>query len=138
MVILSESRLKCLFIDYNEEYFEGSLPMPEIVIFHSSKYFGYFKCDFCNGEVVNPVIKISDKYHYKPNQLRDILVHEMVHYYLAYFGIDIKAKHGIELNNMARELNRTYGMHITETIDDREYKKNKKAGVFNRIMSKLF
>ena len=138
VMIICESRLKCLFMDYNEEFFEDTLPMPEIVIFHSTKNFGYFECEFYDGEVINPVIKISDRYNYKPTQLRDILVHEMLHYYLAYTGEDTKVHHGKEFIRMARSLNRTYGLHITETINDKEYTKNKDTSLFKRIIGKLF
>jgi predicted SprT family Zn-dependent metalloprotease len=70
----------------------------------------------------NQTIEISDNYDYTESQLRDILVHEMIHYYLAYKGIDPQCNHGREFNKMADNFNRTYGMNITSTIDLTPYK----------------
>jgi hypothetical protein len=45
------------------------------------------------------------------------MVHEMIHYYLAYMGIDVDCTHGSEFKKMANDLNKQYGMNITPTID---------------------
>lgn len=44
----------------------------------------------------------------------DLKCHEKIHYYLAYYGIDRKVKHGKEFNEMANRLNKKYRLHITE------------------------
>ena len=53
------------------------------------------------------------------------LCHEMIHYYLAYFGIDRSCKHGKKFNEMAARLNASFGLHITPTVDLSEYKRRK-------------
>jgi predicted SprT family Zn-dependent metalloprotease len=71
----------------------------------------------------NCVLEISKRYNYTESQLRDIMVHEMIHYYLAYTGKDIKMKHGKEFEKMANHLNKKYGLNITATIDTNLYDK---------------
>ena len=135
---VSEVQLRCMFHDYNDEYFDGCLPMPELEVIHSFRYFGYFKSDICDNTTVNPVIQISDQYEYSSEQLRDIFVHEMIHYYLAYMGIDVKANHGKEFHKMARKFNRDYKMNITETINMDEYTRRKGTSWLRYSLAKLF
>jgi len=107
-----------LFFKYNNDYFGGTLPFPEFKIRHSYRILGYFSCDVDSDDsIYNQCIELSDNYDYTDNQIRDILVHEMIHYYLAYNGIDIRCQHGREFMEKASEFNRMYGMNITSTID---------------------
>jgi hypothetical protein len=106
------------FYFFNNDYFGGVLPFPELKIRHSYKTLGYFSCEYDeDGNMFNQCIEISDNYDYTENQLRDIMVHEMIHYYLAYMGIDTKCTHGSEFKKMANDLNKQHGMNITPTID---------------------
>lgn len=108
---------------YNFDYFGNKLPAPNFKVKHSYRTLGFFSCEYDeDGYMFNQTIEISDNYDYTESQLRDILVHEMIHYYLAYKGIDPQCNHGIEFNKMADNFNRTYGMNITSTIDLTPYK----------------
>ena len=80
----------------------------------------------------NQTIEMSDNYDYTENQLMDIFVHEMIHYYLAYMGIDTRCTHGKEFKKMANDFNIRYGMNITPTIDITPYtlKKGKSNFMF--------
>ena len=111
-----------LFQEYNENYFNGELPFPQFKIRHSYRTLGYFSCEYDSEGMFNQSIEISDNYDYTNDQLRDILVHEMIHYYLAYKGIDPHCHHGKDFKNMADEFNKTYGMNITKTIDLKPYR----------------
>jgi hypothetical protein len=128
-----------LFFKYNEEYFGGSLPFPELKVRHSYRILGYFSCevDF-GGSIFNQCIELSDNYDYTENQLRDVLVHEMIHYYLAYYRIDIRCQHGREFNEKASEFNRRYGMNITSTIDLSGYTIRKGKSKLMFTLSTLF
>ena len=77
-----EAQIRCLFRQYNANYFGGILPMPYVKIRHSVNTLGYFS--YMPDEVygTTETIEISDFYAYTENQLRDIVVHEMIHYYL--------------------------------------------------------
>lgn len=88
---------------------------------------GYFHCDYEQGwfsrTLYNFRISMTDYYDFTPKQFEDILVHEMIHYYLAYFGIDKSCSHGREFKKMAKRLNETYGLNVTKTLDISQYKR---------------
>ena len=126
--VISEAQLRSLFRTFNDEYFDGVLPMPDFEITKSFRYFGYFMSDIEDNTTVNPLIKISGQYEYTESQLRDVFVHEMIHYYLAYMGIDVKGSHSRDL----------YKMHITETINMNEYTRREGTSWLGYTLAKLF
>ena len=136
-MVYCESQLRLLFIQYNTDYFGDILPMPNFKIRHSVNTLGYFS--YWPGEPygTTETIEISDFYDYKPNQLRDILVHEMVHYYLYYIGEDVRLKHGKSFMRMARQLNQSYGLHVTPTIDLTRMKPRPDAPYLKRLLFRI-
>ena len=66
---------------------------------------------------------MTDYYDFTQKQFEDILVHEMIHYYLAYFGEDTNCTHGKKFKKMAEDLNRKYGLHVTPYLDLSQYKR---------------
>ena len=111
------------FAAFNMEYFNDELPMPNFAIKHSYRTLGLFHCDFdWDGDIVEPTIEMSDYYDYTEAQFRDILVHEMIHYYLLLSGKDKKCRHGKAFKKMAKEFNLKYGMNNTPRIDLNNYK----------------
>lgn len=58
-------------------------------------------------------ISISDYYIMTADQLEDVMVHEMIHYSIAYTGLRDTAPHGIIFRGMMDAINRRYGRHIT-------------------------
>ena len=126
------------FCDYNLAYFNGMLPRPKFELMDSFKYFGYFECEPGNGYIDNPVIKISKNYEYTSEQLKNILVHEMLHYYLAYTGEDTKLRHGKAFKTEANRLNEQYRLNITEKINMNEYTRCKDTSAIKYFFAKLF
>lgn len=137
-MVYCESQLRLLFMQYNMEYFGDILPMPIFKIRHSVNILGYFSYWPDEPYGTTETIEISDFYDYKPNQLRDILVHEMVHYYLYYTGEDMRVRHGKAFKKMAKYLNKTFGLHITPTIDLSKYKPRPDAPYLKRLYFRLF
>lgn len=138
MIVYSVAHLRCAFRDYNKRYFDGILPVPAFEITDSFKFFGYFYSNIFNNTTVDPVIRISGNWEYTENQFRDILVHEMIHYYLAYTGKDIVGSHGAEFQRMSRALNLNHGLHITETIDYDGYTRRKGTSLLKYWIARLF
>jgi predicted SprT family Zn-dependent metalloprotease len=81
---------------------------------------------------------MTDYYDFTPKQFEDILVHEMIHYYLAYFGIDKSCSHGREFKKMAKRLNQAYGLNITKTLDISQYKRRKGTPSISYWLAKWF
>jgi hypothetical protein len=130
------------FCLYNEKYFEGKLPIPMFDLLHSFRTCGYFHCDYEQGwfnkRLYNFRISMTDYYDFTPKQFEDILVHEMIHYYLAYFGIDKSISHGREFKKMAKRLNQTYGLNITKTLDISQYKRREGTPSISYWLAKWF
>ena len=132
-----ESQIRCLFRQFNQDYFGNLLPMPYIKIRHSVNTLGYFS--YMQNEMfgTTETLEISDFYDYTSKQLRDIVVHEMIHYYLYYIGEDVRLKHGKSFMRMARQLNQSYGLHVTPTIDLTRMKPRPDAPYLKRLLFKI-
>ena len=138
-MIIAEHNILGHFFTYNDKYFGGVLPFPKIKIGHSFRTLGYFSCEYDeDGYMFNQTIEISDNYDYTDGQFRDILVHEMIHYYLAYMGIDTQCNHGSEFRKMASEFNLKYGMNITSEIDLTPYSIREGKSKLMYTLSTLF
>lgn len=111
----------------NEKYFEGQLPIPMFDLLHSFRTCGYFRCEYeqvwFSKKLFNFCILMTDYYDFTPKQFEDILVHEMIHYYLAYFGLDKSCSHGREFKKLAKRLNETYDLNITKNLEISQYKR---------------
>lgn len=122
------------FDDCNMKYFEGKLPVPMFDLLHSFRTCGYFHCDYeqvwFSKKLFNFCISMTDYYDFTPKQFVDILAHEMIHYYLAYFGLDKSCSHGREFKKMAKRLNQTYGLNITKHLDISNYKRREGTSRF--------
>lgn len=70
--------------------------------------------------------------------IRNVLVHEMIHYYIAYNKIEDNEDHGVEFMKLAESLNRKYGLSITKKIDASSFKRNEKASKISWFFIKLF
>ena len=88
-----------------------------------------FSCDKIIGRrrLKRQQIDISCYYDWREEDLRDVLVHEMVHYYLAYKHIDNNLSHGEEFLKMSKELNDKYGLNISVIVDATHFKRTAKA-----------
>ena len=137
MMKICKKQIACLFFKYNEDYFGGILPEPNFKIMHSVNTLGYFSYVIDGEFGPMETIEISDFYAYTPKQLRNLMVHEMIHYYLYYTDEDVRLKHGKEFKKMARQLNKTYGLHVTPTFDISKMKPHPNASYLRKLIYKL-
>ena len=121
---ICESQIRCLFRQFNKDYFSVN----------TLGYFSYMQNEMFG---TTETLEISDFYEYTSNQLRDIVVHEMIHYYLYYIGEDVRLKHGKSFMRMARQLNQSYGLHVTPTIDLTRMKPRPDAPYLKRLLFKI-
>ena len=137
-VELNTSRIRCVFDKYNKLCFDGKLPYPKISIFTSKHTLGRFTSTFDDdNNMHDPIIEISDSYKYTKEKLEDIIVHEMIHYYLAYTKVDVYLTHKKPFKEMAKKLNKEHGLHITEEIDVKNMKRVKKDGWISKIWKEI-
>ena len=109
-MVANQVNMQLTFDECNEKYFEGKLPIPLFDLLHSFMTCGYFRCEYehvwFSKRLYNFCILMTDYYDFTPKQFEDLLVHEMIHYYLAYFGLDRVAVMGVSLRKWLRDLMR--------------------------------
>lgn len=124
-----------MFWECNRLYFGRQLRKPQFGLMHTFRYLGKFEYRW--GEKKKPVKKrymailMSDFFDFDEETFRNIMVHEMIHYYLylngtsdcsvfsrflRFFGFN-SSDHGPEFMAMAQKLNEQYGLNITKTCD---------------------
>lgn len=117
-----------LFHHCNDKYFDGKLPEPKFRVSHSRTRLGTFSYKIFRGkgrslfsklrtvgnaDKRNYVISISDYYVMTPDQLEDVMTHEIIHYSIAYTGLKDSAPHGVVFRGMMDAINRKYGRHLS-------------------------
>ena len=85
---------------------------------HSFRILARFEYDRRKGKSdKRKRILFSDYFDFDEENFKNIMVHEMIHYYLLMNGTNDKCDHGADFMAMAQELNQKYGLNITTTFD---------------------
>lgn len=141
LMVADADNMRITFIKCNNAYFDGKLPLPNFGLVHSydtCAYFHYSYDRWFGSKFYDPIIQFTDYYDFTEKMFVDLMCHEMIHYYLAYYGIDRKVKHGKEFNEMADRLNKKYRLHITEDYDRSTLKRSADAPLLKYWLSNLF
>ena len=128
------------FRELNKAIFNRELPLPDFQLLKSYSYCGKFSCKKVIGKrrLKGQRIEISSYYDWTEKDLDDVLVHEMLHYYLAYKHIDNNLTHGDEFKKYANLINNAFDFHITEEIDCSKFKKTKNAPKLSWVLMHIF
>ena len=131
------------FKRFNKQMFASLLPPIPVAITTAKNYLGYItfkkgvdksgKPCFCNYR-----FRFSARYDMPENEWEDILIHEMIHYFIAYQGLNDNAPHGKLFREKMNEINTKYHRNISisrkntevvSTIKDepQENRRNKKC-----------
>lgn len=106
------------FTALNAKYFNGSLPMPEMVLSRSRTRLGYMKCvrgrGILSSQKRDYSIHLSIYYDCDERQYQNVMLHEMIHYYISYKELKDTSTHGRLFSSMAERFN-SDGWHITTT-----------------------
>lgn len=121
----------------NEQYFGGELPLPQLMVSNARTQLGQFSCTryrkglFSRGVTTNYKIKVSEYYEQTAEEIDDTLLHEMIHYLIAFRGWRDSSAHGplfrqemARLNGMGRHITvsaRTATMGISERNKRRQH-----------------
>ena len=105
-----------LFWDYNKKYFGNVLPTPYIELFDMPGKIARFEYHKNGNKAKKPIrdqiIYFSKTYEFNENTMRDVMVHEMIHYYIAWNRIKDNGSHGRKFWRMAMDFNEKYGLNI--------------------------
>ncbi len=112
--------LKANFQAFNRCYFDSGLPEPRFHIGQSRTRLGSlsFKRKRSWGKVVNYdyALGMSNYYDQSEHQFQSVLLHEMIHYSIAYTGLHDSSPHGIVFRGMMDRLNRDgWDIHVTSS-----------------------
>ena len=107
------------FDRFNALCFEGELPAVPIVLTKAGTFLGKLeyksRCGFF-GMVPSHYgfrLKISTGFDLSESELEDVVIHEMIHYYIAYRNLRDTSAHGRTFRRIMEDINSRFGRHIT-------------------------
>ena len=104
------------FKRFDQEYFGGKLPLPELSLTRAKTRLGQlaFKRTSRWGrtKLYDFKLSMSTYYDMTEQQAKSVLLHEMIHYIIGYTGLKDTAPHGVVFRGMMDNLNRKYGWDI--------------------------
>lgn len=107
------------FERFNEQIFEGKLPPIPVSLSRARRFLGKVEYrierNFFGKEVGyhDFRMRISTSFDLPPEELEDVVIHEMIHYYLLYFKIEDTSSHGKVFRQMMKRINREFGRNVT-------------------------
>jgi hypothetical protein len=106
------------FAEFNALIFQGKLPQIPIYMSNAKGFLGKFvfrrKRSWLMGERISDMhLRINTRYDMSERELEDTIIHEMIHYYIAYNNIKDTSAHGRVFRQMMVEINEQYGREIT-------------------------
>ena len=113
---LTKEHLTAWFGEFNRNYFEGKLPQPRLALSRSRRQLGSmrFKRRMRMGrvETYDHAIHVSILFEQGENEFKNVLLHEMIHYYIAYNNIQDTGPHGEVFRKMMNWLNSEHGWNM--------------------------
>ena len=107
------------FDAFNEMCFGSALPRISIRLSNARSFVGrlqYRRVRNWRGRPVRNedfVLRISTRFDLPEAEIEDTLIHEMIHYYIAWKGLRDSSTHGRIFRAMMQEINAKYGRHLT-------------------------
>lgn len=104
------------FKRFDQEYFGGKLPLPELSLTRAKIRLGQlaFKraSRWGRTKLYDFKLSMSTYYDMTEQQAKSVLLHEMIHYIIGYTGLKDTSPHGVVFRGMMDNLNRKYGWDI--------------------------
>lgn len=107
--------LKDRFHRYNHEIFSGKLPEPIFHVTAAGSFVGQYKVKRVGRHSLSEErhLTLSDRYDLPETQLEDIVIHEMIHYYIHHSKLRDTSSHGQIFRKMMHDINMRFRRHIT-------------------------
>lgn len=116
-VVIDEAWLHASFDTFNRLYFGNTLPRPRLSLSQSRTRLGSMSCKrkltWKGYRPYQYAIHVSTYYNQTERQYQNVLLHEMIHYYIAYKGIADTSPHGKVFRQMMKNLNEKYDWEIS-------------------------
>lgn len=124
--MITPDRLRNRFATFNALYFGGTLPEPQFAVSNSRTVLGRFSCRrqrgwlFGRSRFTDYMIKVSGYYDIGERECDNILLHEMIHLYIAHSGLRDTSPHGPLFRREMERLN-AFGHGIGVTTDTKRW-----------------
>lgn len=114
---LTVDLLRQWFLQFNSAYFGGALPVPAFGLSRARTRLGSMTCrcerTLFHRRCYDFTIRVSTFYDSTERDYQTVLLHEMIHYCIAYKGIRDTSAHGSEFLRMMHQLNSVHGWNIS-------------------------
>ena len=110
MVKVTRYVLEDLFDQYNKQFFDGKLVKPQLATYIGESTMGIFNVSERHGKIRKKIM-IARNVRYTQEDLRDVLIHEMIHLYV-YQEKGPGYGHKKPFVDKMNELNAQYGLDI--------------------------
>ena len=115
--MLSISFVEDAFNRFNDLCFGGKLPPVQISLVKAHTFLGKMEYrtrhTLLGSSIVSYRMKISSSFDLPDEELEDVVIHEMIHYYIAYNHLRDTSTHGRLFREMMERINSDYGRHLT-------------------------
>lgn len=103
------------FERFNKMIFKQPLPVPLMHITSAKSFMGQFRAERHGfaGHSVTYHITLSNRYDLQEEELEDIIIHEMIHFYISHARLHDTSSHGQVFRRMMNEINQRFSRHIT-------------------------
>lgn len=129
---ISKSVLEKRFVEYNQKYFDCSLILPNMSTYIGETSMGLFRVRE-GRRIIDMKISIARNFNLTDEELRDLLIHEMIHEYV--YLESGKVSHNRMFKNKMKELNKKYGLDIRKNSKHLFRKYRKKKTLFQKLLS---
>lgn len=107
-----------IFSKYNSLCFDGKLPLPGIKLGNAKNYLGQLRYKTRKDSLghihrYDYTLCVNTRYEMDERSLEDTIIHEMIHYYIAYNNIQDTSSHGVAFRKIMDDINSRFGRNIT-------------------------
>ena len=107
------------FVEFNQQMFAGKLPRIPILLSDAKSFLG--KCTY--KKRINKKTGKKENYDFKlrintradlpEREIEDTIIHEMIHYYIAYHQLEDASTHGPLFRQIMNTINQRFGRNLT-------------------------
>ena len=106
------------FKEYNQLIFGNHLPDIPIRLSRATTFVGKYqhrtrRTPLGRIEPYDFYLRFSVLFDLTPEELDDVIIHEMIHYHIAYHRLHDTAPHGLIFCKMMNDINQTFGRNIS-------------------------
>lgn len=108
------------FKEYNQLFFGGTLPELPIELSDAKGFAGV--CRYKSREKEDGTVELYDfrlsintRIELPEEELEDTIIHEMIHYFIAYNRLEDSSSHGPMFQHLMKTINEKYGRHVSIT-----------------------